>query len=129
MDFYIYYRVSNGGDLAMANHSEVTDACPKNGQPTIRNYIIGFIVSIILTYTAFAFVEQRIFTGQDLYIAIALLALAQLLVQAIFFLHLNAKDEESRWDLVVFVFTLLIVTILVSGSLWIMYNLNYNMVN
>ncbi|MBE8365690.1 cytochrome o ubiquinol oxidase subunit IV, partial [Leptospira borgpetersenii serovar Balcanica] len=42
------------------------------------------------------------------------------------FLHMNASSEE-RWNLVAFVFTLLIIAIVVVGSIWIMWNLNYNM--
>ena len=49
-------------------------------------------------------------------------ALAQLIVQIFFFLHLTAK----RWNLIIFLFTIFVVTIVVGGSLWIMYNLNNN---
>jgi len=42
------------------------------------------------------------------------------------FLHMNTSSED-RWNLVAFVFTVLIIAILVVGSIWIMWNLNYNM--
>ena len=42
------------------------------------------------------------------------------------FLHMNTSSEE-RWNVIAFLFTLLIIGIVVIGSLWIMYNLNINM--
>ncbi|AHB71410.1 hypothetical protein P262_04274 [Cronobacter malonaticus] len=53
-------------------------------------------------------------------------AVVQILVHLVCFLHMNASSEE-RWNLVAFVFTLLIIAIVVVGSIWIMWNLNYNM--
>jgi cytochrome o ubiquinol oxidase operon protein cyoD len=54
------------------------------------------------------------------------LAVAQLLVQLVFFLHLG-REPKPRQNLVVFLFMLLVIGILVIGSLWIMHNLNYHM--
>ncbi|MBI5798725.1 MAG: cytochrome C oxidase subunit IV family protein, partial [Candidatus Yonathbacteria bacterium] len=59
------------------------------------------------------------------YVAVGF-ALAQLLIQVVFFLHLH-KKSKPHWNLIVFIFTFFIVAVLVVGSLWVMYNLNYNM--
>jgi len=53
-------------------------------------------------------------------------AVVQILVHLVCFLHMNASSEE-RWNLVAFVFTLLIIAIVVVGSIWIMWSLNENM--
>ena len=53
-------------------------------------------------------------------------AVVQILVHLVCFLHMNTSSEE-RWNLVAFVFTALIIAILVVGSIWIMWNLNQNM--
>lgn len=95
----------------------------------LKSYVIGFVLSILLTVAAFVLVEQHQLTPVYLYIVLAILAVLQLIVQVVFFLRLNARTSDSRWDLIAFLFTLLVIGILVSGSLWIMYNLNYNMVN
>ena len=58
--------------------------------------------------------------------ALAVLAITQLLVQLVFFLHID-KERKPRWNLAVLLFAALIVFIIVGGSLWIMYHLNYNM--
>jgi cytochrome o ubiquinol oxidase operon protein cyoD len=54
------------------------------------------------------------------------MALLQILVQLVYFLHMNSSSEGS-WNLIAFIFTVLIVAILVVGSLWIMFHLNTNM--
>lgn len=89
-------------------------------------YITGFILSIILTLVAFYFVSAEVFAGWRLVYAITILAVGQLLVQLLFFLHLG-REKRPRWNLVAFLFMLLVIVILVIGSLWIMHNLNYHM--
>lgn len=103
-------------------------ACTTQGRST-KSYILGFILAVIFTYAAYAMVVNHVFTGESLYVALAILMIVQLVVQVICFIQLNAKTEDARWNLISFIFTLLIIAIVVTGSLWIMYNLNYNMVN
>lgn len=91
------------------------------------SYLIGFLISLVLSLGAFALVVYHSLNDQCLIISVVVLALIQLLVQVICFFRLSAQAEE-RWNLITFIFTLLIMLIVVSGSLWIMYNLNYNMV-
>ena len=95
-------------------------------QKTLSAYIVGFVLSVLLTLSAFALVKWHLLPQQGLYISLSLLAIMQLVVQAVCFLRLNAHSE-GRENLFPFLFTILIICILVSGSLWIMYNLNYNM--
>ncbi len=61
-------------------------------------------------------------THQELRFAFVILALAQLVVQLIFFLHIRAKREQ-QWNLAALAFAAIVVMILVGGTLWIMYNL------
>lgn len=90
----------------------------------LKSYVVGFVLSLILTVNAFVLVMSRAFEGASLVFAIIALAMAQLIVQLLFFLHLG---KGSRWNTIVFLFMLLTVIIVVAGSLWIMNNLNYNM--
>ena len=66
---------------------------------------------------------QEIFSGWTLVGALAALAVAQLMVQLVFFLHLGT-ESKPRWNLTVVLFALMVVVILVFGSLWIMKNIN-----
>ncbi|MCI0562145.1 MAG: cytochrome o ubiquinol oxidase subunit IV [Nitrososphaera sp.] len=96
----------------------------------IRSYVCGFVLSIALTLIAFYLVDQhvrydhRAFSHEFLYTAITVLAIAQLFVQLELFLHVR---HGSRLNVVVFAFAGFLVAIVVGGSLWIMSNLNYNM--
>jgi cytochrome o ubiquinol oxidase operon protein cyoD len=93
---------------------------------TLRSYITGFILSITLTLTAFLLVDGHVFARRFLIAGVAALALTQFIVQMLFFLHLG-RESKPRWKLLVMCFMILIVLILVFGSIWIMYNLNYRM--
>ena len=95
---------------------------------TLVTYSIGFVLSLMLTITAYLAVTKQLFTGDALLVVIIGLAIAQLLAQLLFFLHLG-DEMKPRWKLVVFWFMLVVLGILVFGSLWIMQNLDYNMMN
>lgn len=96
------------------------------GHGTLKSYIIGFILSILLTIIPYSLVVHHLLLGDMLVIAVVILGIIQLLVQLIFFLHLSTSPAQ-RWNSMTFAFTVLIIVILVIGSLWIMWNLNYNM--
>ena len=104
------------------------DSVHPNLPTGIVSYSIGFLLSLFLTFTAYSFVRGQVLTGWQLTGAIIGLALVQVLVQLLFFLHLR-HEAEPRWKLLVFDFMLVIVAILVFGTLWIMNNLNYHMLS
>lgn len=96
---------------------------------TLTSYIIGFALSVVLTLTAFFLVmyPAAFHIGVGVLIpAIIILAIFQLLVQLIFFMHL-VTETGPRWKLAVFISTFGIIMIVVIGSIWIMAHLNYNM--
>ena len=84
---------------------------------SVKTYMTGFILSIILTVIPF----WMVILG-----TILAMAVVQVLVHLVCFLHMNTKSDEG-WNMTAFVFTVLIIAILVVGSIWIMWNLNYNM--
>ena len=94
---------------------------------TMQSYVAGFILSILLTLVAYILISQHILSGTEAVVAVISLAVLQLLTQVVFFLHLSNKSR-ARWNLTAFAFTVLLVVILVAGSIWIMDNLNYNMI-
>ncbi len=57
---------------------------------------------------------------------VVICAVVQVIVHLVYFLHLDSKSEGG-WNLVAIVFSAIIILIVVVGSLWIMWNLNYNM--
>lgn len=92
----------------------------------LGTYFLGFFLSIILTLAAYFSVVWKLFSGNVLLGAIVLLAIAQAFVQIFLFLHLG-KEKPPKWRQHIFGYTLCMVAILVGGTLWIMNNLNYNM--
>lgn len=97
---------------------------------TIKPYVTGFILSIVLTLAAFFLVNQQVtsslFSYEVIIILILCLAVAQLFVQLFFFLHMG-REKKPRWNLFVFVIFAGMILMVVIASLWIMYHLNYNM--
>jgi len=90
-----------------------------------RTYIVGFIISIVLTLEAYFLVTRGALSQWVLIFTILALAVVQLFVQLYFFLHLG-EETKPRWRLTTFLFAGLVVLIVVFGSLWIMTNLDYN---
>jgi cytochrome o ubiquinol oxidase operon protein cyoD len=88
----------------------------------VKLLVLGFLLSVILTLLAYSVAVRHLFSG---WVIIALGSL-QALVQLLFFLHLGI-ESKPRWSLIMFLFMVLVVIIVIGGSLWIMYNLNYHM--
>lgn len=112
----------------MSHHPEIHLEQQSSGQKTLQAYVTGLLLCVVLTFASFGLVEMHLLAGGPLYIALAGLAIVQLLVQCVCFLSLNGS-REGQWNLLPFIFTIMIIGILVGGTLWIMYNLNYNMMN
>ena len=94
---------------------------------SLQSYITGFLLAVILTAIPFWLVMGKVFE-QSGTAAIVLLGLAavQIVVHMIYFLHMNAKSEGG-WNMLAMIFTLMLVVITLSGSIWVMYHLNHNM--
>jgi cytochrome o ubiquinol oxidase operon protein cyoD len=110
----------------MSNHPDVVVEQHETDRGTLRTYVTGFVASIVLTIAAYLLVTHRALSRRTLIAAVIGLALAQFLVQLLFFLHLG-RETKPRWKLMVALFMVMVVLILVFGSLWIMTNLNYRM--
>ena len=92
----------------------------------MATYVVGFLLSVLLTLLAFWLVGRHLISGGAALFAIFGLALIQFCVQVLCFLHLG-EDKRPRYKLMAFLFMVLVVVILAGGSLWIMNNLNYHM--
>jgi cytochrome o ubiquinol oxidase operon protein cyoD len=92
--------------------------------PTYKQYITGFVLAVILTAIPFALVIGHVV--KDVLLVIAVCATAQIIVHVVYFLHLDRSDEQ-RWNRMALLYVVIMVGIVLGGSLWIMYNLNHNM--
>lgn len=91
-----------------------------------KSYGIGFGLSVILTAIPFWLVMTRTLTNQATALIIMAFAAVQMVVHMIFFLHMNRR-AEGGWSMMALIFTIVIVGIALSGSLWVMYHMNANM--
>lgn len=103
-----------------------------NATASLRSYITGYVLSLGTVFVAFGLVayhNQNHHTGlshRAVVASVIVLAIVQFIIQAVYFLHLH-RDSKPRWNLMVFGFMLLVVSIVTLGSLWIMRSLDYNM--
>ncbi|MFZ1301485.1 MAG: cytochrome o ubiquinol oxidase subunit IV [Candidatus Microsaccharimonas sp.] len=98
----------------------------RHSQTRYISYIVGFGLSIVTTLMAYFFVVNELWPKETLIYVVMGIAVVQLVVQLVFFLHLG---RGNRWKLLTFIFAMLVVLIVVVGSLWIMQNLDYNMMH
>ena len=92
-----------------------------------RSYIIGFVLSVVLTVIPFWIVMAEV----NIHIWLALtiifgLGAAQIMVHVYYFLHVTVKAEDG-WQVMSLVFTGILLMIVLVGSIWVMTHLNNNM--
>ena len=92
---------------------------------SVTSYTTGFVLSLLFTLVPYLLVTRQVVDGWLLPLALAFFAIAQVLVQLLFFLHLG-QESRPRWHGYAFGFMVMVVVILVFGSLWIMSNLDYH---
>ncbi|MCY4044752.1 MAG: cytochrome o ubiquinol oxidase subunit IV [Cellvibrionales bacterium] len=93
---------------------------------SVKSYIIGFLLCVVLTLIPFGMVMSGEFSNLTNILTIVATAIVQIYVQLFFFLHLDTSSEQ-RWNLVAFLFSLVVIIVVVGGSIWIMRELNYFM--
>lgn len=91
-----------------------------------RTYVIGFLLSAVLTAIPFWLVMSGTLDATTTTVLITAAAILQIFVHTVCFLHVNTK-AEGGWTLMAYIFTAVIVLIVIAGSLWIMFHLNSNM--
>lgn len=94
---------------------------------SLRGYLTGFVLAAILTIIPFWLVMGHVIASPQATIVIVLgLAALQIVVHVIFFLHLDTRSENG-WNMLAFIFTIVLVVIVLGASVWVMYNENANM--
>jgi cytochrome o ubiquinol oxidase subunit IV len=89
-------------------------------------YTTGLVLAVILTVTSFWVANTNLLWGPGIPLGLAVLAIAQMGVHLVFFLHITTGPDNTN-NVLALAFGLLIVILVVAGSLWIMASLNENM--
>lgn len=110
---------SNGA----ASHAEHGDAMHAH-EGSLRGYLTGFVLAVILTIIPFWLVMGHVIDnrGWTIFIVLAL-AILQIFVHIIYFLHLDMRSEGG-WNMMAFVFTAVLVIIVLGASIWVMWTEN-----
>ncbi|MDO4905484.1 MAG: cytochrome o ubiquinol oxidase subunit IV [Lautropia sp.] len=121
--------------MSTANHrhSTVGHAAHHDGHEdeelhvSTREYVTGFVLSVILTAIPFAMVMGK-WVQKAAAAAYWILGLGaiQIVVHMVYFLHMNRK-AQGGWTLMALMFTVLMVIITLAGSLWVMFHLDANL--
>lgn len=97
------------------------------GHISLSGYVTGFVLSVLLTAVPFWLVMKQVLPSPSATIVVLLfLGVVQIVVHMVYFLHMNAKSE-SGWNLMSLIFTMILVFITLSGSIWVMFHLNHNL--
>lgn len=102
------------------------DHAPDGHYGSLRDYVVGFTLSVVLTAVPFWLVMGRPLADGATIAIVAAFAALQIIVHMAFFLHMNGKTEGG-WTMTALLFTVIILVIVLTGSLWVMYHLNHNM--
>jgi cytochrome o ubiquinol oxidase operon protein cyoD len=89
-------------------------------------YTIGLVLAVVLTATSFWVANTSLLWPPGVPLGLAVLAIAQMGVHLVFFLHITSAPDNTN-NVLALAFGVLIVFLVVAGSLWIMSNLNDNM--
>jgi cytochrome o ubiquinol oxidase subunit IV len=89
-------------------------------------YTIGLLLAVILTAVSFWAADTSLLWAPGIPLGLTVLAIAQMGVHLVFFLHITTGPDNTN-NVLALAFGVLIVTIVVAGSLWIMANLNDSM--
>lgn len=92
----------------------------------VLGYAIGLVLAVVLTAISFAIVRSPLIWAPGIPMGLIVLAIAQMGVHLVFFLHLNTGPDSTNTVLAL-AFGLLITFLIIAGSLFIMVNLNHNM--
>jgi len=107
-------------------HSSSHDSGHDHAHGSLKRYMIGTILSLVLTLASFGVVMSHGVAPEAGLAAIVVLCVAQLVVQLVYFLHIGAARSQ-RANTGIFVCTAFLIAVIVGLSLWVMHNANVNM--
>jgi cytochrome o ubiquinol oxidase subunit IV len=114
-----------------ANHLHQRDIAPGdevevNVRERLVGYFLGLALAVLLTATSFFVAGTNLVWQPSIPVALTVLAIAQMGVHLVFFLHITTGPDNTN-NVLALAFGLMIVFLVVGGSVWIMSHLNANM--
>ena len=90
------------------------------------SYTAGLVLAVLLTITSFVVAQTNLLWPPGISVGLIVLAFAQIGVHLVFFLHLGSGPESTN-NILALAFGMLAVFLVITGSIWIIANLNWNM--
>lgn len=112
-------------ELDLAPGDEAEGQPPHRIRTAVRTYLLGLALAVGLTGASFWAAHTQLIYGPSVPIAISALAVAQMGIHLVFFLHITSAPDNTN-NILALAFGFLIVCIVVLGSLWIMTHLDRN---
>lgn len=110
----------------MSAHDNHAQSAGGENHGSVKSYLTGFVLAAILTVIPFWVVMNGSLSSFTTGAVVVVAGILQLLVHLVFFLHLD-RSSAARWNVNAGMFTLLVIGIIIGGSLWVMWNMNYHM--
>ncbi len=95
-------------------------------RPKVLTYVVGLVLAALLTAASFAVVHSELIYGPGIPVALIALAIAQMGVHLVFFLHVTSGPDNTN-NVLALAFGVLIVGLVLIGSIWIMAHLDHNL--
>jgi cytochrome o ubiquinol oxidase operon protein cyoD len=93
---------------------------------SVLSYTVGVGLAIVATIASFVVAQTNLLWGPGMPVGLIVLALAQIGVHLVFFLHLGSGPDDTN-NILALAFGVLVVFLIIAGSIWIIANLNANM--
>jgi cytochrome o ubiquinol oxidase subunit IV len=118
------YRESAGHDRDLA--PGYVSETPEDVRTAVRGYLLGLAFATALTLASFWAARTQVIYGPGVPIALVVLAVAQMGIHLVFFLHITTAPDNTN-NVLALAFGVLIVFVLVFGTVWVMSHMNQNM--
>jgi len=92
----------------------------------VQGYLMGLVLAALLTVASFYVLHTNLIWGPGIVVMLVVLAIAQIGVHLVFFLHLTTAPDNTN-NIFALAFGILIVILIIGGSIWIMHHLNERM--
>src|SRR5215813_7199981 len=114
------------GDASNLLHDRSPGVEHQESRADFLSYTAGLVFAVLLSIASFVVAQTNLLWGPGIPVGLIVLAIAQIGVHLVFFLHLGSGPDHTN-NIIALTFGLFIVFLVIAGSCWIMINLNSNM--
>jgi cytochrome o ubiquinol oxidase operon protein cyoD len=112
-----------GVDRSPSGHADTQEHSLRR---EVGSYVLGFALAIVLTFASFWMAQTKFIYGPSLAVGLLVLAIAQMGIHLVFFLHITT-DPDNTNNVLALAFGILVVCLIVFGTIWVMTHMNHNM--